>query len=99
MPLAATGMGLEIVALNEVSQVEKGKCCMRLCMRTPKSGANNLSTKWRVRDRKQVYDYRREREREGYAWRLGLTYTHQYMGNGESTGTSRTHGAPRSALC
>ena len=80
MPLAATGMGLEIVVLNEVSQVEKGKCCMRslVCGRS-KSGANNLSTKWRVRDRKQAYDYRREREREGYAGRLGLTYTHQYM--------------------
>lgn len=27
MPLAVTGMGLEIVTFNEVSQVEKDKCC------------------------------------------------------------------------
>ena len=26
MPLAVTGIGLEIVTLNEVSQVEKDKC-------------------------------------------------------------------------
>ena len=44
MPLAATGMGLEIVVLNEVSQVEKDKCCMRsLVCGLSKSGANNLS--------------------------------------------------------
>ena len=55
MPLAATGMDLEIVVLNEVSQVEKDKCCMRsLVCGLSKSGANNLSTKWRVRDRKQA---------------------------------------------
>ena len=46
MPLAATGMGLEIVMLNEVSQVEQDKCCMRsLVYGISKSGADNLSTK------------------------------------------------------
>ena len=46
MPPAATGMGLEIVMLNEVSQVEQDKCCMRsLVYGISKSGADNLSTK------------------------------------------------------
>ena len=73
-------MDLEIIILNEVSQI-KTNIIYHLYMESLKMVRTNLFMKWkRLADLKyKLMVTKEERLEGGYIWKLGLIYKHYYI--------------------
>ena len=85
MPLATTGMKLEIIIISEVNQEEKDKYHMiSLMCRISEITQMSLSLKQKQnhRHRKQTVGFQETRLGKGWRERLGLTDISFYIQNG-----------------